>query len=137
MTNIIQPQIAKLTCTKFGNCSIQMKVLLGSYDNQNIIESRYNKLEDSIIQSTLSNVENTILIESQKKNKRALFTIYQGFDEPNFEKKSRKLKQQKGHWRSCKFSCFPFIILLHMPRIVRLSFGNTILLWSIYCCQLM
>ena len=36
---MMQTQIPKLTSTNYGNWSIQMKVLLGSYDNWDIVES--------------------------------------------------------------------------------------------------
>nr|XP_017233138.1 PREDICTED: uncharacterized protein LOC108207189 [Daucus carota subsp. sativus] len=89
-----QPQIPKLTTTNYGNWSIQMKVLLGSYDNWDIVESGYDKPEDEAV---LSDAEKTALKDSKKKDQRALYTIIQGVDESTFEKISNA-KTAKDAW---------------------------------------
>ena len=67
MSNMMaQPQIPKLTATNYGNWSIQMKVLLGSYDNWDIVESGYDEPKDEAV---LSDAEKTALKDSKKKVK--------------------------------------------------------------------
>ncbi|KAL6522105.1 hypothetical protein OROMI_031982 [Orobanche minor] len=97
MANMIQPQIPKLTATNYGNWSIQMKALLGSYDNWDIIENGYDEPVDATAEAALSNAEKTALKESRKKDKKALFTIFQGVDESTFEKIS-EAKTSKDAW---------------------------------------
>ena len=71
-----------------------MKVLLGSYDNWDIVESGYDKPEDEAV---LSETEKTALKDSKKKDQRALYTIIQGVDESTFEKISNA-KTAKDAW---------------------------------------
>ncbi|XP_074337698.1 uncharacterized protein LOC141674898 [Apium graveolens] len=70
MENMMQPNIPKLTSINHGNWSIQMKVLLGSYDNWEIIENRLNEPADAAAEATLLNAEKTTLKEIRKKDKR-------------------------------------------------------------------
>ena len=68
MSNMMaQPQIPKLTATNYGNWSIQMKVLLGSYDNWEIIENGFNEPADAAAEAALPNVEKTALMEIGKR----------------------------------------------------------------------
>ncbi|XP_063942751.1 uncharacterized protein LOC135150395 [Daucus carota subsp. sativus] len=95
MSNMmVQPQIPKLTATNYGNWSIQMKVLLGSYDSWDIVESGYDERED---EAALSNAEKMILKETQKNDKKALYTIIQGVDESTFKYISNE-KTAKDAW---------------------------------------
>ncbi|XP_074336690.1 uncharacterized protein LOC141673860 [Apium graveolens] len=97
MASMIQPQIPKLTATNYGNWSIQMKVLLGSYDNWDIVENGYDEPTDTAAETALSNAEKMILKETRKKDKKALYTIIQGVDESTFEKISNA-KTAKDAW---------------------------------------
>ncbi|XP_074374029.1 uncharacterized protein LOC141714407 [Apium graveolens] len=97
MATMVQPNIPKLTSTNYGNWSIQMKVLLGSYDNWDIVESGYDELTDAAAEAALSNAEKMILKETRKKDKKALYTIIQGVDESTFEKISNA-KTAKDTW---------------------------------------
>ncbi|XP_074374735.1 uncharacterized protein LOC141715153 [Apium graveolens] len=97
MANMVQPNIPKLTSTNYGNWSIQMKVLLGSYDNWDIVESGYDEPTDAAAEAALSNAEKMILKETRKKDKKALYTIIQGVDESTFEKISNA-KMVKDAW---------------------------------------
>ncbi|XP_074327754.1 uncharacterized protein LOC141665667 [Apium graveolens] len=97
MATMVQPQIPKLTATNYGNWSIQMKVLLGSYDNWDIIESGYDEPVDATTEATLSNAEKMILKETRRKDKKVLYTIIQGVDESTFEKISNA-KTAKEAW---------------------------------------
>ncbi|XP_074347359.1 uncharacterized protein LOC141686208 [Apium graveolens] len=94
---MIQPQIPKLTAPNYGNWSIQMKVLLGSYDNWDIVESGYDESVDTTAEAALTNAEKMILKETRKIDKKALYTIIQGVDEPTFEKNS-DAKTAKDAW---------------------------------------
>ncbi|XP_074336226.1 uncharacterized protein LOC141673379 [Apium graveolens] len=97
MANMVQPNIPKLTSTNYGNWSIQMKVLLGSYDNWDIVESGFNEPTDATAEAALQNAEKMALKESRKKDKKALYTIFQGVDESTFEKIS-EAKTAKDAW---------------------------------------
>ncbi|XP_074328343.1 uncharacterized protein LOC141666248 [Apium graveolens] len=97
MANMVQPNIPKLTSTNYGNWSIQMKVLLGSYDNWDIVESGFNEPADATAEAALPNAEKMALKESRKKEKKALYTIFQGVDESTFEKIS-EAKIAKDAW---------------------------------------
>ena len=94
---MVQPHIPKLTTTNYGNWSIQMKVLLGSYDNWDIVESGYNEPVDATAEAALSNAEKTVLKDSRKKDQKALYMIFQGVDESAFEKISQA-KRAKDAW---------------------------------------
>ncbi|XP_074323653.1 uncharacterized protein LOC141660557 [Apium graveolens] len=74
-----------------------MKVLLGSYDNWDIVESGYDEPTDAAAKAALSNAEKMILKETRKKEKKALYTIIQGVDESTFEKISNA-KTAKDAW---------------------------------------
>ena len=52
-----------------------MKVLLGSYDNWDIVESGYDEPKDTAAEAALTNAEKMILKETRKKDKKALYTI--------------------------------------------------------------
>ncbi|XP_074351769.1 uncharacterized protein LOC141690912 [Apium graveolens] len=97
MANMVQPNIPKLMTTNYGNWSIQMKVLLGSYDNWDIVESGFIEPADAAAEVALPNAEKTALKESRKKDKKALYTIFQGVDESTFEKIS-VAKMAKEAW---------------------------------------
>lgn len=73
-----------------------MKVLLGSYDNWDIVESGYNEPEDAAAEAALPNAEKTVLKEFRKKDKKALYTIFQGVDESTFEKNFKCKDSKRG-----------------------------------------
>ncbi|KAG8487883.1 hypothetical protein CXB51_018569 [Gossypium anomalum] len=85
MANMIQPQIPKLTKTNYDKWSIQMRALLGSQDCWDVVEEGYVKPKNAAAEATLSNEEKRVLKEACKKDKRALFFIFQGVDESTFE----------------------------------------------------
>ncbi|KAE8655429.1 BTB/POZ and MATH domain-containing protein 3 [Hibiscus syriacus] len=57
MTNMIQPQIPRLTKTNYGNWSIQMMALLGSQNCWDIIEDGYIEPENAATKVALANEE--------------------------------------------------------------------------------
>ncbi|XP_074326944.1 uncharacterized protein LOC141664885 [Apium graveolens] len=97
MASMIQPQIPKLTATNYGNWSIQMKVLLGSFDNWDIVESGYDEPADTATEAAFTNAEKMNLKDTRKKDKKALYIIIQGVDESTFEKIS-DAKMAKDAW---------------------------------------
>ncbi|XP_074369146.1 uncharacterized protein LOC141710317 [Apium graveolens] len=103
MTMMVQPNIPKLTSTNYENWSIQMKVLLVSYENWDIVESGYDEPTDAAAEAALSNAEKMILKETRKKDKKALYTIIQGVDESTIEKISNA-KMAKDAWEILQIS---------------------------------
>ncbi|KAL4296943.1 hypothetical protein GQ457_12G005360 [Hibiscus cannabinus] len=86
MENMIQPQIPRLTKTNYGNWSIQMKALLGSQDCWDIVEKGYVEPENAAAEAVLTNEEKRALRDARKRDKRALYFIFQAVDESTFEK---------------------------------------------------
>ena len=78
-----------------------MKVLLGSYDNLDIIESGYNEPIDATVEAALPNAEKMALKEFRKKSKRHCLQFFKELMNQPL-KKSRRLNQQKMHGRFCK-----------------------------------
>ena len=76
-----------------------MKVLLGSYDNWDIVESGYEKPDDVAV---LSDAEKMALKDSNKKDQRALYTIIQGVDESTFEKNFKCKNGERRVWDSAE-----------------------------------
>ncbi|PIA46477.1 hypothetical protein AQUCO_01500193v1 [Aquilegia coerulea] len=67
----------------YENWNIQMKALLGSQDVWDTVERGYDEPES---EASLQPNELTLLKDSRKKDKKALFLIYQSVDESAFEK---------------------------------------------------
>ncbi|XP_020259686.1 uncharacterized protein LOC109836228 [Asparagus officinalis] len=86
MANMIQPQIPKLIKTNCDNWSIQMKVLLGSQDLWELVENGYTEPESPAAEVTLTATQKNELKEVRKRDKNALFLIFQDVDESVFEK---------------------------------------------------
>lgn len=84
-SNMVQPQIPKLTKENYENWCIQIKALFGSQDLLETISDGY--VEPALEQeATYSPEQKTALKDQRKKDKKALFLLYQGLDEPTFEK---------------------------------------------------
>ncbi|XP_073104405.1 uncharacterized protein [Elaeis guineensis] len=83
MSNNMQFPIPRLTTTNYENWSIQMKALLGSQDIWEVVEKGYEEPQDDRAQTM---VQRTALVDQRKKDKKALYFIYQGLDEAGFEK---------------------------------------------------
>lgn len=97
MSNMLQPQIPKLTRTTYGNWSIHMKVLLGSQDLWDMVEKGYSEPESAEAEAVLSESQKSTLKEMRKKDKRALILLFQGVEESIFEKISNA-KSSKEAW---------------------------------------
>ena len=76
-------QVPTLNNNNYDNWSIKMKALLGAHDVWDVIEKGYNEPQN---EASLSQSEKDSLKDSRKKDKKALFLIYQALDDDNFEK---------------------------------------------------
>ncbi|KAA8540680.1 hypothetical protein F0562_024401 [Nyssa sinensis] len=85
MGNVLQPQFPKLGKDNYGNWSIQIKVLLQSQDLWDIVEKGYIEPTTEEEQA-LNDAQKTVLKQSRKTDKKALFLLYQCIDDNTFEK---------------------------------------------------
>ena len=74
--------VPRLTKENYENWGIQMKVLLGSQDACDVIERGYDEPQGDV---ALTAAQRDALRELKKRDKKALFFIYQGVDESSFE----------------------------------------------------
>ena len=86
MNTLFQPQFPKLGKDNYENWSIQMKVLLGSQDVWELVEKGYEEPKTKEDEEKLSETQKAALKEFRKRDKKALFLIYQGIDESNLKK---------------------------------------------------
>ena len=77
-----------------------MKVLLGSQDVWEIVEKDHKESEN---EGTLSQAQKDSLRDSKKRDKKALYLIYQGLYEDAFEK-ILKVKSPKEAWEKLQTS---------------------------------
>ena len=77
-----------------------MKALLRSQDVWEIVEKGHKESEN---ESTLSHAQKDSLRDSRKRDKKALYLIYQGLDEDAFERIS-KVKLAKEAWEKLQTS---------------------------------
>ncbi|KAM1689024.1 hypothetical protein ACFX2K_036827 [Malus domestica] len=78
-------QVPVLDNNNFDNWSIKMKTLLGAHDAWEVVEKGYTEPED---EATLSQPQKESLKDSRKRDKKALYLIYQALDDNGFEKVS-------------------------------------------------
>lgn len=76
-------QVPTLNIDNYDNWSIKMKALLGAHDVLEIVEKGYNEPQN---EASLSQSEKDSLKDSRKKDKKALFLIYQALNDDGFEK---------------------------------------------------
>eukprot|EP00268_Persea_americana_P007560 TRINITY_DN12834_c0_g1_i6.p2 TRINITY_DN12834_c0_g1~~TRINITY_DN12834_c0_g1_i6.p2 ORF type:complete len:298 (+),score=63.45 TRINITY_DN12834_c0_g1_i6:1502-2395(+) len=81
--NMLQPQLPRFSGKNYNQWSIQMKVLYGSQDLWDIIETGFEEPADT---SALTQQQLNELKENRKKDKKALFFIFQAVDEAVFER---------------------------------------------------
>ncbi|KAK4269386.1 hypothetical protein QN277_022549 [Acacia crassicarpa] len=82
-SNMVPFQVPMLTKSNYDNWSIKIKALLGSQDVWEMVEKGYNESQEG---ATLSQAQRDSLKDSRKREKKALYLIYQGLDEDAFEK---------------------------------------------------
>ncbi|XP_061349454.1 uncharacterized protein LOC133294723 [Gastrolobium bilobum] len=81
-----------------------MKTLLGSQDILDLVEDGYIEPANAAAEAVLSDAQRKMLKDSRKKDKKALFLIFQGVDESTFEKIS-DAKSSKEAWEILQKSC--------------------------------
>ncbi|XP_061341938.1 uncharacterized protein LOC133288237 [Gastrolobium bilobum] len=82
-SNMVPFQVPMLTKSNYDNWSIKMKALLGSQDVWEVVEKGYDEPKEGV---TLSQTQRDSFKDSRKRDKKALYLIYQGLDEDAFEK---------------------------------------------------
>ncbi|KAL5806123.1 hypothetical protein ACOSQ4_028856 [Xanthoceras sorbifolium] len=85
MNGTIQPQLPKFSGKNFDQWCIQMKALFGFQELSEIIEAGYIEPSDQVA-AALSQTQRDNLRENRKKDKKALFFLYQAVDEIVFER---------------------------------------------------
>ena len=93
-------QVPMLNKSNYDNWSIKMKALLGSQDVWEIVEKGYVEPEND---GGLSQAQKDSLRDSRKRDKKALYLIYQGLDDDAFEKIS-EAKMAKKAWEKLQTS---------------------------------
>ncbi|KAI3734276.1 hypothetical protein L6452_13741 [Arctium lappa] len=89
----LQPQLPKLTGRNYHHWSIQMKVLYESQDLWSIVK---NGFDESVNQDALTGQQLTEFKEIVKKDRKALFFIYQTVDEVIFERISSSTSSKQA-----------------------------------------
>ncbi|KAK9100717.1 hypothetical protein Scep_024147 [Stephania cephalantha] len=96
-------QVPTLNNNNYDNWSIKMKALLGSQDVWDIIEKGYNEPADDAVFAALTPDQKTTLKDSRKRDKKALYLIYQALDDDGFEKIS-SASSSKEAWEKLQTS---------------------------------
>ncbi|XP_070667764.1 uncharacterized protein [Malus domestica] len=78
-------QVPVLNSNNFDNWSIKMKAFLGAHNVWEVVEKGYIEPEN---EATMSQPQNESLKDSRKRDKKALYLIYQALDDNGFEKVS-------------------------------------------------
>ncbi|KAK6134376.1 hypothetical protein DH2020_031883 [Rehmannia glutinosa] len=93
-------QVSMLNTSNYDNWSIKMKTILGAHDVWDIVEKGYVESQD---ETTLSQTQKDNLKESRKRDKKALYLIYQALDDDGFEKIS-SATTAKDAWEKLQIS---------------------------------
>ena len=75
-------QVAMLNKSNYENWSIKMKALLGAHAVWEIVEKGYSEPNE---EASLSQTQKDSSKDSRKRDKKALFRIYQTLDDDGFE----------------------------------------------------
>ena len=94
-------QVPMLNKSNYDNWSIKMKALLGAHDVWDVVEKGYNEPQD---EATLSQAQKDSLKDSRKRDKKALYLIYQALDDDGFEKISSATSAKEA-WEKLQTSC--------------------------------
>jgi hypothetical protein len=94
-SNIVQQQIPRLSKDKYGPWSIQMRALFGFQDLWELITNEYKEptVEE---EAEYTADEKKTLKEQRKKDKKALFLLYQALDESTFEKVAEAMTSKQA-----------------------------------------
>ena len=93
-------QFPALNKSNYDNWSIKIKALLGSQDVWEIVEKGHKESKDGGI---ISQAQKDSLRDSRKRDKKALYMIYQGLDEDAIEK-ILEVKWAKESWEKLQTS---------------------------------
>jgi hypothetical protein len=96
--NNSQFHIPRLTKQNYDLWCIQYKAILRSQELWELVEDGYTEPESIREEVAMSNAKKQTFRESRKKDNKALFTIYQGFDEATLEMVART-KTSKEAWK--------------------------------------
>ncbi|KAK6128440.1 hypothetical protein DH2020_037808 [Rehmannia glutinosa] len=91
-------QVPMLNTSNYDNWSIKMKALLGAHEVWDIVEKGYVEPQD---EATLSQTQKDNLKDSRKRDKKALYLIYQALDDDGL-KRSQVQLPPRMHGRSFK-----------------------------------
>ncbi|KAJ4723525.1 Retrovirus-related Pol polyprotein from transposon TNT 1-94 [Melia azedarach] len=73
-----------------------MKALLGAQDVWKVVEKGYNEPRDDVAISVLTQAQRDTLKDSRKRDKKALYVIYQALDDDAFEKISNAISAKQA-----------------------------------------
>ncbi|KAJ4715077.1 Retrovirus-related Pol polyprotein from transposon TNT 1-94, partial [Melia azedarach] len=85
-----------LNRSNYDNWSIKMKALLGAQDVWEVVEKGYNEPRDDVAISVLTQAQRDTLKDSRKRDKKALYVIYQALDDDAFEKISNAISAKQA-----------------------------------------
>ncbi|KAJ4719087.1 Retrovirus-related Pol polyprotein from transposon TNT 1-94 [Melia azedarach] len=89
-------QVPILNRSNYDNLSIKMKALLGAQDVWEVVEKGYNEPRDDVAISVLTQAQRDTLKDSRKRDKKALYVIYQALDDDAFEKISNAISAKQA-----------------------------------------
>lgn len=95
-TTFFQPQFPRLGKDNYEKWSVQMRVLLASQDLWDLIEKGYEEPNSQEDEDKLSENQKNALKGCRKRDKKALFLLYQCIDESTFEKVSSAITSKEA-----------------------------------------
>ncbi|KAK9734966.1 hypothetical protein RND81_04G174500 [Saponaria officinalis] len=84
--NTFQAQLPKLNAKNYDNWSIQLKVFFRSRDLWSIVERGYTDISDATAFEALTEETRKVLVETRKRDQKALYHIFQAVEESIFVK---------------------------------------------------
>ncbi|KAL5542206.1 hypothetical protein UlMin_035326 [Ulmus minor] len=86
-------QVPTLNNNNYDNWSIKMKALLGAHDVWDIVEKGFSEPEN---EDALTQDQKSTLKDSRKRDKKALYLIYQALNDDGFEKISSAISAKEA-----------------------------------------
>ncbi|XP_057249984.1 uncharacterized protein LOC130591088 [Beta vulgaris subsp. vulgaris] len=84
--NTVQVQLPKLNGKNYDNWSTQLKVFFRSQDMWSIVENGFTNVTEAAAYAALSQDAKNTLLETRRKDQKALYHIFQAVEEPVFIK---------------------------------------------------
>ena len=84
--NTFQAQLPKLNAKNYDNWSIQLKVFFRSQDLWSLVEKGFTDTTDATAFNALLAETWNLLVETSKKDQKALYHMFQAVEEPIFLK---------------------------------------------------